>query len=205
MVLCYQDGDGTGAKVGDEITKNWSITTEPGDRHMDKSANKAHMKNSLGTVMMMPGQYKYKKGKHGSSPNRHVAFRQYSGIWAQRDNNMDGYYDYDTAKKYWVAGDDEKCENGKKKCSPNGVNIHRSAGMGTTKRINGYSAGCQVFANGGDLSSLISIYDKINSIPKDAADDMKYITYTLLLSTDVQKYESAGTTPDSQGRIGTSR
>jgi hypothetical protein len=205
MVLCYQDGDGTGAKVGDEITKNWSITTEPGDRHMDKSANKAHMKNSLGTVMMMPGQYKYKKGKHGSSPNRHAAFRQYGGIWAQRDNNMDGYYDYDTAKKYWVAGDDKKCENGSKKCSPNGVNIHRSAGAGTTKRINGYSAGCQVFANGGDLSSLISIYDKINSVPKDAADDMKIITYTLLLSTDVQKYESAGTTPDSQGRIGTSR
>jgi len=201
FILWYQDGDMQGNKVGDPVCMNYSCTTKPGARHMTKGENKYSMGNVLGTLIMQPGQYKYRKGTHRG----YNAFRQHSGIYAWRDNDEDGMYSYDTSKTYWVAGDDKKCENGSKNCSGHGVNIHRSAATGTSRKINGYSAGCQVFANANDQLNVMSAYEKIYKVPKNSADDMKTFTYTLLNSTDIQKYEDEGTAKDSKGRVGKER
>jgi len=36
-----------------------------------------------------------------------------------------------------------------------GVNIHRAAATGTSSRVNGYSAGCQVWATAGDFNAFM--------------------------------------------------
>jgi len=50
--------------------------------------------------------------------------------------------------------------NGKEDTGLFGINIHRASATGTTKTIDKYSAGCQVFENADDFANFLSLADK---------------------------------------------
>jgi hypothetical protein len=60
-----------------------------------------------------------------------------------------------------------------------GINIHRSSPSGVSTQVDGWSAGCQVFANINDFSKFMNIMDKART-----AFTNKF-TYTLIESKDI--------------------
>jgi hypothetical protein len=93
--------------------------------------------NTTGAAVLVPGQYEvHSIGKH---QGKYDAGTQRGSVAVNRDNNLN--------KK---AGDGVAAQSGLF-----GINIHRASATGTTTRVNGYSAGCQVWATAGDFNAFI--------------------------------------------------
>lgn len=140
------------------IRKIWSITTDPGNKYMNKPSN------SKGTAILVPGQYygTYKLDLHNG---KYLALCQRNGpVKVYRDNNKNNEYDYDV----------NSIEEGLF-----GINIHRSNEYYTRSTIDGYSAGCQVFNNPMDFKEFINIVKKSASIYGNK------FTYTLITEDDL--------------------
>jgi hypothetical protein len=146
---------------------SWPATTQPGAKYMTSPMTEK------GSAIVKPGQYpdSHMVGIHGKS---YEAVRQKGGggdMDLYRDKNKDLIYDYD--------------ENSIQITSSEGINIHRATkGMNPTAKVDGHSAGCQVFANEKDFDQFLKIAKTATGIHGNS------ITYTLLLSNQIPAPET---------------
>lgn len=135
----------------------WPCTTDPGITHTVQK-----LLSPKGVARVVPGQY---RGSHqiGLHQGKYSALVQRTPILVYRDANKD--YKYDTTNM----------EEGMF-----GINIHRSSPSGTSVLVDGWSAGCQVFANINDFSKFMTIMNKARQ-----AFGNKF-TYTLIESKDIK-------------------
>lgn len=134
----------------------WAITTDPGSKY-----TKEQLLGVDGVARVVPGQY---RGSHqiGLHQGKYPALVQRTPIKVYRDANKDDTYD------------ETKIVEGMF-----GINIHRSSPTGTSVQVDGWSAGCQVFANINDYGKFMKIAEKAREIFGN-----KY-TYTLIESKDI--------------------
>ena len=134
----------------------YQITTDPGQFYMNKPCN------SKGTAILVPGQYRrtYKIGLHRG---KYKALCQNKPVKVYRDNNKDSIYDYDP----------NKLDEGMF-----GINIHKAGTL--SKRVNTWSAGCQVFASETEFRAFMNYCNK--QIKYGHGDTF---TYTLLKEEDL--------------------
>ncbi|MEI9909785.1 MAG: hypothetical protein WDO71_08965 [Bacteroidota bacterium] len=97
-----------------------------------------------GTAILMQGQYRdaYQIGLHRG---KYYALVQRKPITVMRDYDRNAILDF---------------RNGKLDTGLFGVNIHRASLNGTTKEVDQYSAGCQVFANINDFNLFMQLCEK---------------------------------------------
>lgn len=110
-------------------------TTDPGTFWLK------NMMNPQGTAIVKHGQY---IGSHGIGMHRgkYLALTQKRPLTVIRDYNRDAVLDFN---------------NGKEQTGMFGVNIHHASVNGTTKFVEKYSAGCQVFANIEDFNLFMQL------------------------------------------------
>ena len=111
-----------------------------------------------GTAILMQGQYKqaYQIGLHRG---KYYALVQRKPITVMRDYDRNAILDF---------------RNGKLDTGMFGVNIHRASINGTTKTVDNYSAGCQVFANINDFNLFMQLCEKHKQLYGSS------FTYTLI-------------------------
>ena len=134
----------------------WTCTTDPGVTYTVQK-----LLSPKGVARLVPGQY---RGSHqvGLHQGKYTALVQRLPLLVYRDANKD--LTYDTSKM----------EEGMF-----GINIHRSSPSGVSTQVDGWSAGCQVFASINDFSKFMNIIDKSRQ-----AFSNKF-TYTLIESKDI--------------------
>ena len=134
----------------------YQITTDPGQFYMNKPCN------SKGTAILVPGQYRgaYKIGLHKS---KYKALCQNKPVKVYRDSNKNNVYDYDQ----------NTIDEGMF-----GINIHKAGTF--SKRINTWSAGCQVFASETEFKAFMNFCQK--QIDNKHGETF---TYTLLREEDL--------------------
>jgi hypothetical protein len=111
-----------------------------------------------GTAILAQGQYvnAYKIGLH---LGKYKALVQVAPVTIMRDYDRNAKLDF---------------FNGQKDTGLFGINIHRAMSKGTTKFIDKYSAGCQVFQNADDFLRFMEMCEKHSSLYGNR------FTYTLL-------------------------
>jgi hypothetical protein len=131
---------------------SWMATTDPGTYWLRNPMNEQ------GTAVLKPGQY---PGSHalGLHRGQYLALVQVKPVTVIRDFNRDGKADYDS---------------GREQTGLFGINIHRALSNGTTKTIDKYSAGCQVFANVDDFNTFLQLAERHKGLYGNS------FTYTLL-------------------------
>lgn len=136
---------------------NWEYhrfkaTTDPGTYWLK------HPMNLSGTAILAEGQYRnaYKLGLHRG---KYLALVQIGRVTVIRDFNRNNKLDF---------------FNGTKRNGYYGINIHRASITGTTKSVDKYSAGCQVFSNISDFNHFLSMCKKHRSLYGNK------FTYTLI-------------------------
>lgn len=97
-----------------------------------------------GTAILAQGQYQntYAIGKHKGLYDALVEIKPVTVI---RDYDRDSLLDF---------------YNGEKRTGNFGINIHRAESSGTTKLINKYSAGCQVFQDAEDFAQFMALCEQ---------------------------------------------
>lgn len=122
---------------------NWNYhvypaTTDPGTFWLNNPSY------DQGTAILAQGQYvdAYSLGLHR---NKYEALVQLKPVTVMRDYDRNSFLDF---------------KNGKQQIGLFGINIHRAESKGTTKFINKYSAGCQVFQNAEDFQKFIAICEQ---------------------------------------------
>jgi hypothetical protein len=148
---------------GNFFMKQYDATTDPGTYY------RLHPMNSGGCAVMIPGQYKdaYKIGLH----HDYEAMQQVGKMNYIRDNNKNTILD-------WVYKQTGQYKMYSEIAS---TNIHHAYKVGTTKNVDNWSAGCQVFAN-------IDNFNEFMGIVKGNVNDYKFpnlFTYTLFESDDI--------------------
>jgi len=139
------------------IIDKYVITTDPGKRYLKRPIN------IKGAAILIPGQYRstYQIARHRG---KYFALCQKGGpvkVW--RDDNKDAILDHDNdVDEGW-----------------HGINIHRAHKNLTLESVNGYSAGCQVFAAPADFAYFMAICEVAESIYGNS------FTYTLLDEEDL--------------------
>jgi hypothetical protein len=138
--------------TGRLASQSWIATTDPGTYWLKSPMN------PQGTAILKPGQY---IGSHalGMHRGKYLALVQVRPITVIRDFNRDGKTDYST---------------GREETGLFGINIHRALASGTTKTIDNFSAGCQVFANADDFSVFLQLAERHKNLYGNS------FTYTLL-------------------------
>ena len=142
-------------KVEDRFNvQQFDITTQPGAYYMKNPMNK------LGSAILVPGQYKgaYTIGLH---QGKYEALRQSGLLKVYRDSDRDNIYDYQNITD----------------SVNDGINIHKAGRA--SKKIDNWSAGCQVLAYSADFDILMGLAKRSAKLYGDK------FTYTLLLSTDI--------------------
>lgn len=135
----------------------FAATTEPGITSMTKPVS------YKGCAILVPGQYRstWKLGYH---KGKYEAVVQYKPVKVYRDNNKDKVYDFDS----------KTIENGMF-----GINIHKAGEKSTI--VNGWSAGCQVFARKVDFDDFMKLVHY-----QISQGYGKLFTYTLLNEEDLK-------------------
>jgi len=152
LFLVYRDDD------KDWAVHSYPITTDIGIRYLLTPINKD------GAAILVPNQYRstYKIAKHRG---KYDALCQNKGkvkVW--RDDDRDKILDMD----------DSTIQEGFF-----GINIHRAASIGEMERVNGYSAGCQVFKAAREFHEFMAIV-KLSAKKYDNS-----FTYTLITEEDL--------------------
>lgn len=143
---------------------SWEATTHPGAYWLE------HPMNATGAAILKPGQY-IDSHAHGLHRGKYFALVQQKPVTVIRDANNDSVLNYSAKTE----------ETGLF-----GINIHRALQEGTTKVVDKFSAGCQVFANAGDFSSFLQLVEKHKAVYGN------HFTYTLLNSTDLSLVSIVG-------------
>lgn len=120
-----------------------------------------------GTAILMQGQYKqaYQIGLHRG---KYYALVQRKPITVMRDYDRNSVLDFN---------------NGRLDTGMFGVNIHRASINGTTKEVDRYSAGCQVFSNITDFNLFMQLCEKHRSLYGNS------FTYTLIDKRAIARQE----------------
>lgn len=113
-------------------TKN-AVTTDPGTYWLKNPMS------PQGTAILKKGQYRnsYAIGKHRGE---YTALVQVAPVTTIRDYDRDNKLSYDSSRSTTGLY---------------GINIHRAGSIGTTKVVDKYSAGCQVFSDASDFAKFI--------------------------------------------------
>lgn len=116
----------------------WPATTDPGTFWLSNPVYEP------GTAILAQGQYEnsYAIGKH---KGMYDALVQSKPVTVIRDYDRDALLDF---------------YNGEKQTGNFGINIHRAESTGTTKQINKYSAGCQVFQDANDFQQFMVLCEQ---------------------------------------------
>jgi hypothetical protein len=132
--------------------ERFAITTDPGTYWL----NNPSYEN--GTAILISGQYRnaYSIGMHRG---KYEALVQSRPVKIMRDYDRDAVLDFFNGTEYTGMF---------------GINIHRASAVGTTKQIEKYSAGCQVFSNADDFAHFMQLCHKHASLYGNQ------FTYTLL-------------------------
>jgi hypothetical protein len=130
----------------------YKATTDPGTFWLNNPSY------SQGTAILAQGQYKdaYAIGLHHG---KYKALRQVKQVSVIRDYDRDALLDFN---------------NGREETGIFGINIHRAESSGTTKYIDKYSAGCQVFQNAEEFNQFMELCEKHKSLYGNS------FTYTLI-------------------------
>ncbi len=138
-------------------SKNWQqhifkATTDPGTYWLQNPSS------PQGTAILAQGQYKnaYQIGMH---QGKYKALVQRAPVTVMRDYDRNALLDF---------------FNGTPATGLFGINIHRASVNGTTKYVDKYSAGCQVFANSSDFETFLQLCEKHSSLYGNS------FTYTLI-------------------------
>lgn len=127
-------------------------TTDPGTYWLQSPMH------PQGTAILVQGQYKqaYQIGLHRG---KYYALVQRRPLTVMRDYDRNAVLDFN---------------NGRLDTGMFGVNIHRASVNGTTKTVDNYSAGCQVFANINDFNLFMQLCEKHRTLYGNS------FTYTLI-------------------------
>ena len=98
-----------------------------------------------GTAILKAGQY-IDSHKIRLHDGRYEALGQNGPVTVIRDYDRDAVLDFNNGRE----------ETGSKF----GINIHRAKSKGTTRTIDKYSAGCQVFSNADDFDDFMKLARK---------------------------------------------
>ncbi|NLR58838.1 hypothetical protein HGH93_12045 [Chitinophaga polysaccharea] len=150
--LCVFYHDGTSWQF-----HSYPATTDPGMHYLRQPINGA------GTAILKAGQYEncYGVGLHRGL---YTALVQIRPVTVIRDFNKDGVLDF---------------RSGHEQTGMFGINIHRAEQSGITKRVAGYSAGCQVFANASDFNAFMTLCQQHRAVYGNK------FTYTLIEQADL--------------------
>ncbi|MFI5195704.1 MAG: hypothetical protein ACHQD8_01320 [Chitinophagales bacterium] len=135
---------------------SFPATTDPGTFWLKNPAN------PQGTAILKAGQY---LNSHiiGLHRNKYTALVQRNPVTVIRDIKRDGTLDLSGIEDRGLFG----------------INIHRALQEGTTKYIDKFSAGCQVFANAADFNTFMALCEKHKALYGNS------FTYTLLHETEL--------------------
>jgi hypothetical protein len=159
--ILFTDNTGRPASI------TWKATTDPGTYWLKNPMSE------LGTAVLKPGQY---IGSHalGMHRGKYLALVQIRNVTVVRDFNRDGKADYNT---------------GREETGLFGINIHRALESGTTKTIDRYSAGCQVFANAGDFSMFLQLAERHKNL---YGNSFNYTLLSGLPDGSIPQFDSQG-------------
>jgi hypothetical protein len=134
----------------------WQATTDPGITHTQQK-----LLNPKGVARLVPGQY---RGSHqiGLHQGKYSALVQRTPLPVWRDANCNSTFE-ETVVDTGMFG----------------INIHRSSPNGTSTLVDGWSAGCQVFANINAFSKFMRIMEQSREVFGNK------FTYTLITSNDI--------------------
>lgn len=137
----------------------YKVTTDPGTFWLRNPMQEQ------GTAILAQGQYvnAYELGLHRG---QYLALVQRKPVTIIRDYDRDATLDF---------------LNGTKSTGLFGINIHRALSTGTTKYIEKFSAGCQVFENAGDFAEFILLCERHRKLYGNQ------FTYTLIDFRAVQR------------------
>ncbi len=140
---------------GQWLLFRFPATTDPGAYY------RLHPANVRGTAILKPGQYRgaYELGKHKG----YAALRQKKPLTVYRDADRD---------------DVLKTNEGSLETGMFGINIHRAGATATSRKVDRWSAGCQVVADPVHFRFLLELCKKSSEIYGNS------FTYTLLTETD---------------------
>ena len=140
------------------FSDSYVATTDPGKKYLRRPINVD------GAAILVPGQYRgvyhigMHRGKYEALCQRGATVKVY------RDDNRDDILDHEASEidEGWY-----------------GINIHRAHPIREMERVNGYSAGCQVFASPTDFNEFMQT---IRRSQKEFGDSF---TYTLIDEADL--------------------
>lgn len=132
--------------------KSFNATTDPGTFWLNNPME------PQGTAVMKEGQYKdaYQIGLH---QGKYTALVQRKPVSIVRNYQRNALLDF---------------YNGKEDTGMFGINIHRANATGTTKVVDKYSAGCQVFENAEEFAKFLEMAEKHKNLYGNS------FTYTLI-------------------------
>ena len=99
---------------------------------------------ATGSALLKEGQF-INSHKIGLHRGKYTALVQQNPVTVFRDYNRDSILDFN---------------NGREETGQFGINIHHASNNGTTKEVDKYSAGCQVFSNIKDFDSFMEMAEK---------------------------------------------
>jgi hypothetical protein len=127
---------------GRPVEYRFPATTDPGTYWLKNPMN------PQGTAILKEGQYIDSWGL-GMHRGKYVALVQKKPVTVLRDYDRNAILDF---------------MNGKPDTGMFGINIHRAQESGTTKVVDQYSAGCQVFADATDFILFLSLCERHKSL-----------------------------------------
>ena len=139
-------------KEGKLIQQKFQATTDPGTYWLQNPMN------PQGTAILKQGQY---IGSHamGLHRGKYMELVQQRPVTVMRDYDRNAILDFN---------------NGREDTGLFGINIHRASETGTTKVVDHYSAGCQVFASITDFILFMSLCERHKELYGNS------FTYTLI-------------------------
>jgi hypothetical protein len=154
ILVFYQDNNGRW------VNHAYPATTDPGTYWLNQPMM------PQGTAILIEGQYKdtYEIGMHRNKYLALVQRLKMVSVW--RDYDRDAVLDFNNGTTYtgWF-----------------GINIHHASSNGTTKTVDKYSGGCQVFANIEDFNSFMAMCEAHRALYGNV------FTYTLIDLRAVQR------------------
>jgi len=139
----------------------FSATTDPGTYWLLSPMN------PQGTAILAHGQYKdsYQIGLHRG---KYYALVENKPVTVLRDYDRNAILDFN---------------NGRLETGMFGINIHHASVNGTTKTVDNYSAGCQVFANINDFNLFMQLCERHRQLYGNS------FTYTLIDKRAIARHE----------------